>query len=114
MSDLPNDPPLQPDEGPPVSRQQPAPVVAQEVQASKVLAAEDAKAGDVIPFSIVEEFYKRPGGTLFAQLFGNDPLDFWIGRFYVGIWGLLSVAFATIGAIFYFYQFVVVEGTYNI
>ena len=54
-----------------------------------------------IPFAIVEEFYKRPGGTIFGQVFGADPFDFWLGRFYVGIWGLLSVAFAAIGAIFW-------------
>lgn len=113
MSDLPPDSPLRNDERRPAPRQQPAPV-AQEVQASRVLAAEDASAGDVIPFSIVEEFYKRPGGTMFASMFGSDPLDFWFGRFYVGFWGLISVTFAAIGAIFYIYQFVVIEGTYNI
>jgi len=111
MSDLPPEPPLRSDEGPPVSGQPVSPIVAPEELASKVLAAEDAKAGDVIPFSIVEEFYKRPGGTMFGQLFGNDPFDFWLGRFYVGFWGLISVTFAAIGAIFYIYQFMVVEGT---
>lgn len=114
MSDYPPDSPLRTDEGPPVSRQPVSPNVAREGLASDVLAAADAKAGDVIPFSIVEEFYKRPGGTLFGSVFGSDPFDFWLGRFYVGLWGILAVAFASIGAIFYVYQFMVVEGTYNI
>jgi len=51
---------------------------------------------------------------MFARAFGGDPLDFWLGRFYVGFWGLIAVAFGAIGAIVYFYQFIVVEGTYNI
>jgi photosynthetic reaction center M subunit len=89
-------------------------IVDQEARASATLAASDAQAGDVIPFSVVEEFYKRPGGTMFGQLFGSDPLDFWIGRFYVGFWGLVSTAFAAIGTAFYLYQFMVVEGTLNI
>ncbi len=105
MSDLPLESPLRTDKGPTGSG------AAREELASKPRA--DAQA-TVIPFSIVEEFYKRPGGTIFGQVFGADPFDFWLGRFYVGIWGLLSVAFAAIGAIFYVYQFLVVEGTYNI
>ena len=114
MSDLPPESPLRTDKGPPSGSGQPVPPIAQEKLASTVLAAKDAKAGDVLPFSIIEEFYKRPGGTMFGKLFGSDPLDFWLGRFYVGIWGIVAVTFAAIGAIFYIYQFLVVEGTYNI
>jgi len=114
MSDQPSESPLQADEEPPVRAQPVPPIVAQEELASKVLAAADAQVAEVIPFSIVEEFYKRPGGTMLAAWFGGDALDFWIGRFYVGFWGILSTTFASIGAIFYFYQFLVVEGTVNI
>jgi photosynthetic reaction center M subunit len=89
-------------------------LVAQELRASQALAAADAQAGSVIPLSIVEEFYKRPGGTMFASVFGSDPLDFWLGRFYVGFWGLVSVGAAALGTICYFYQFLVIEGTRNI
>lgn len=89
-------------------------IAAREARAAEALAVADSQAGDVIPLSIVEEFYKRPGGTLFARAFGSDPLDFWFGRFYVGFWGLIAVMAAAIGAIFYFYQFMVIEGTYNI
>ena len=49
MSDYPPDSPLRTDEGPPVSRQPVSPNVAREGLASDVLAAADAKAGDVIP-----------------------------------------------------------------
>jgi photosynthetic reaction center M subunit len=114
MSDQPSGSPLEAGEGPPPNAQPASPIVAREELASDLLAAEDARTAEVIPFSIVEEFYKRPGGTLIAQAFGGDALDFWIGRFYVGLWGLLSVTFAAIGTIFYFYQFLVIEGTTNI
>jgi photosynthetic reaction center M subunit len=113
MSERPPDP-VPPPESDPVTRGGTPRTVETEQRAAGALAAADAQAGDVIPFSLVEEFYKRPGGTMFAQVFGSDPLDFWIGRFYVGFWGLVSVTFAALGAIFYFYQFIVVEGTYNI
>ncbi len=36
-------------------------IVEHAAQAEQALATADAQAGDVIPFSIVEEFYKRPG-----------------------------------------------------
>jgi photosynthetic reaction center M subunit/photosynthetic reaction center L subunit len=77
-------------------------------------AAADAKAADVIPLAVVEDYYKRPGGTLIGALFGADPLDFWVGRFYVGFFGAVSVLGIIIGTLFYFYQVVVIEGTYNL
>lgn len=70
--------------------------------------------GEEIPFSDVEKFYRRPGGTLMHALFGADFFDFWIGRFYVGTFGALSLIGIVLGTIFYFYQAWIVEGAYNI
>jgi photosynthetic reaction center M subunit len=70
--------------------------------------------GEEIPFSDVEKFYMRPGGTLMHALFGADFFDFWIGRFYVGTFGALSLIGIVFGTIFYFYQAWIVEGAYNI
>ncbi|MEZ4638193.1 MAG: PH domain-containing protein [Caldilineaceae bacterium] len=70
--------------------------------------------GEEIPFSDVEEYYRRPGGTLMHALFGADFFDFWIGRFYVGTFGALSLIGIVLGTIFYFYQAWIVEGAYNI
>jgi photosynthetic reaction center M subunit len=75
---------------------------------------EDVPAGDVIPLAVVEEFYKRPGGSLLHSVFGFDPFDFWVGRFYVGIFGAISIIGIILGTIFYLYQGIVIEGTYNI
>ncbi len=69
---------------------------------------------EVIPLSIVEEYYKRPGRTLVADLFGSDLFDFWVGRFFVGLWGVISAGGIVIGVLFYFYQVFVVEGTFNL
>lgn len=71
-------------------------------------------AGEVIPFSDMEKQYKKPGGTLLHALFGADPFDFWIGRFYLGTFGVLSLVGIFFGVLFYLYQAWVVEGTYNI
>lgn len=80
----------------------------------EAFAEADAKAAEVIPLSIVDEFYKRPGGSLIASALGGDPFDFWVGRYYVGFFGFLSVLGIIIGTLFYFYQVVVVEGTFNL
>jgi photosynthetic reaction center M subunit len=55
-----------------------------------------------------------PGRTLMYALFGADLFDFWLGRFYVGTFGVLSMIGVIFGTIFYFYQVWVVEGTYNL
>lgn len=72
------------------------------------------RAAEPIPFAIVEEFYKRPGGTLAARIFGFDPLDFWYGRFYVGLFGLLSILGIVLGVTFYIAEALVVEKTWNL
>jgi len=69
-----------------------------------------AASAEVIPFSIIEEFYKRPGKTLAARFFGVDPFDFWIGRFYVGLFGAISIVGIIFGVAFYLYEGVVNEG----
>jgi len=38
-----------------------------------------------------EGVYRKRGGTFLAELFGTDPFDFWIGRFYVGIFGAVTL-----------------------
>jgi photosynthetic reaction center M subunit len=96
MSNAPHDPAAQPDT---------------ESRDSQVASAPQA---EVIPFAIVEEFYKRRGKTLTASVIGFDPLDFWIGRFYVGIFGALAVVSIMLGAFFYLYEVFFVEGTFNL
>lgn len=44
-----------------------------------------------------ESVYRKPGGTFLAGLLGRDPFDFWFGRFYVGLWGVVSVSAAVVG-----------------
>lgn len=77
-------------------------------------ALERAVEGEEIPFSTVEEQYKKPGGTLFHALFGADPFDYWIGRFYFGTFGAISLVGIFFGVIFYLYQAWAIEGTYNL
>jgi photosynthetic reaction center M subunit len=89
-------------------------VVGASEQEYQAFAEADAKAAEVIPLAVVEDYYKRPGRTLLTAWFGTDPFDFWVGRYYVGFWGVLSVIGIIIGTLFYFYEMVVVEGTYNI
>ncbi len=67
-----------------------------------------------IPFSIMEEFYKRPGKTLVARVFGIEPLDFWFGPFYVGLSGAITMLGVVLGVIFYLYEAIVIEGTLNL
>jgi photosynthetic reaction center M subunit len=78
------------------------------------LAVEQAMEGQEISFSEMERHYKKPGGTLMHAWFGADPFDFWIGRFYLGTFGVLSLIGIFFGVVFYFYQVWVVEGTFNL
>lgn len=80
----------------------------------KRLAIERVLEGEPIPFNEMELSYKQPGGTLLHAWFGADPFDFWIGRFYVGFFGIVSLIGIVFGTIFYFYQAWVIEGAYNI
>jgi photosynthetic reaction center M subunit len=78
------------------------------------LAIEQAMEGQEISFAEMERYYKKPGGTLMHAWFGADPFDFWVGRFYVGTFGVLSLIGIFFGVVFYFYQVWVVEGTFNL
>lgn len=77
-------------------------------------AIERIREGENIPFSEVEKQYKKRGGTILHAIFGADPFDFWIGRFYVGTFGAVSLVGIFFGVVFYLYQAWVVEGTYNL
>lgn len=77
-------------------------------------AIERVREGANLPFAEVEKIYKKPGDTLLHAIFGADPFDYWIGRFYVGTFGVLSLVGIFFGTIFYLYQAWVVEGTYNL
>jgi len=70
--------------------------------------------GEEVSFAEMEAYYKKPGGTVMHALFGADPFDFWIGRFYLGTFGVLSLFGIFFGVIFYFYQVWIVEGTFNL
>jgi len=77
-------------------------------------AAERALEGESVSFAEMEAQYKKPGGTLMHALFGADPFDFFIGRFYLGTFGVMSLFGIFFGTLFYFYQVFIVEGTYNL
>lgn len=71
--------------------------------------------GDAVSFDEMEARFKKPGGTLMHALFGADPFDFWIGRFYLGTFGVLSLIGIFFGVAFYFYQAWIIEGvSFNI
>ena len=36
----------------------------------------DDRVAEPVPFAIVEEFYKRPGGTLASRVLGSDPVSY--------------------------------------
>ena len=38
-----------------------------------------------------ESAYRKPGNTLFRSILGTDPFDWWAGRFYVGLWGVVTI-----------------------
>lgn len=77
-------------------------------------AAERAMEMEPLSIAEVEAHYKKKGGTLLHYLFGADPFDFWVGRFYVGLFGVISMVGIIFGVAFYFYQVIVIEGTYNL
>ncbi len=70
--------------------------------------------GKPTTFLDMEREYKKPGGTVMHALFGADPFDFWVGRFYVGTFGIMSLIGIFFGVLFYFYQMLIVEGTGNL
>jgi len=78
------------------------------------LAVEKVKEGQAVSFEEMEKRYKKPGGTMMHAIFGADPFDFWIGRFYLGTFGVISLFGIFFGVLFYFYQAWIVEGKYNI
>ena len=77
-------------------------------------AAERAMEGESVSLVEMEALYKKPGGTLMHAWFGADPFDFFIGRFYVGTFGVLSLIGIFFGTLFYFYQAFIIEGSWNI
>ncbi len=77
-------------------------------------AIERVLEGQPVSFPTMEAYYKRPGGTMLHALIGSDPFDFWVGRYYVGAFGVFSLIGIVFGTIFYFYQAWVVEGAYNL
>ena len=66
-----------------------------------------------ISFEAMEARYKRPGGTLAEKIFGHDPLDFWIGPFYVGFFGGTAIVGIVLGMLGYFYQVFFLEKSFN-
>ncbi|MEO1643619.1 MAG: bifunctional photosynthetic reaction center subunit L/M [Chloroflexota bacterium] len=77
-------------------------------------AAERAMEMEPLSIAEVEAHFKKKGGTLLHYLFGADPFDFWLGRFYVGLFGVISAIGIFFGVLFYFYQVIIVEGTFNL
>lgn len=61
----------------------------------------------------IEADYRKPGNTMIAKVFGQDPLDFWLGPFYVGFWGLISVLGIIVGAAFYINE-AIINGPYSV
>lgn len=50
----------------------------------------------------IETAYRKPGRTIIASVFGYEPFDFWIGPFYVGTWGVVSMIGGLAGTLLYF------------
>ena len=44
-----------------------------------------------------EGVYRKRGGTFLADILGDDPLDFWLGRFYVGVFGVVTIGATILG-----------------
>ena len=61
----------------------------------------------------IEPEYKIKGRTTFSALFKNDPFDFWVGPFYVGFWGFVSILGVIFGSYFYL-DATVVRGPYSL
>lgn len=77
-------------------------------------AIEKVFEGKNISFAEMEAFYKKPGGTLMHSWLGADPFDFWLGRFYVGTFGIISLIGIFVGTFSYLYQAYTVEGVTNL
>jgi hypothetical protein len=60
----------------------------------------------------VEADFRKPGKTMIASVFGGDPLDFWVGPFYVGFWGMMTIVGILIGTYFYVDN-VILNGPYS-
>jgi photosynthetic reaction center L subunit len=61
----------------------------------------------------VESDFRKPGNTLFGAVFrGYDPLDFWIGPFYFGMFGFTGIIGIILGAAFYLND-VIFNGPYT-
>lgn len=60
----------------------------------------------------VEADFRKPGNTIFSDIFGSDPFDFWVGPFFVGFWGFIGIIAIVIGSAFYFYG-TVFQGPYS-
>lgn len=72
-------------------------------------------SAEVLPLAVVEEYYRRKGNTLISSAFmGWDPFDFWVGRFYVGFFGFISILGAILGTALYLYAGMVIPRNYNI
>lgn len=50
---------------------------------------------------------------MIANIFGFDPLDFWLGPFYVGFWGMVSLLGIVFGAAFYINE-TIIKGPYTL
>jgi photosynthetic reaction center L subunit len=50
-----------------------------------------------------ESYYRKPGNTIYQWIVGGeDPFDFWVGRFYVGFFGFVAALAIAIGVIVLF------------
>lgn len=61
----------------------------------------------------IEADFRKPGNTMLTKLIGFDPLDFWLGPFYVGFWGMVSVLGIMIGAAIYINE-TIINGPYSL
>ncbi len=61
----------------------------------------------------IEADFRKPGNTTFTSVFGTDPFDFWVGPFYVGVWGFIGSIATVIGALFYFNE-TIFKGPYSL
>jgi hypothetical protein len=59
----------------------------------------------------IEADYRIKGRTTFSSLFRVDPFDFWVGPFYVGFWGFISVIGIILGSYFYINE-TIINGPY--
>ncbi|MEO0560538.1 MAG: bifunctional photosynthetic reaction center subunit L/M [Chloroflexota bacterium] len=86
----------------------------EEVKAGEGPVVQRTLIGEPVTFLEMERAYKQKGNTFFTDWFGYDPFDVWVGRFWVGFWGIVSLIGIFFGTLFYFYQAYIVEGVTNI